>query len=98
MEEEKKKATRKIVQAFNDRMYRYTEELIVCGKAGCSKCPHGPYWYVRWKQGDRIVTKYIGKVLKLIRPKGEKGKNEGKEPEGPGNIAGTVNTMGGERE
>lgn len=95
MKEEGKKKTRKIVQRFTERMYTYSQELIVCGKVGCTKCPHGPYWYVRWKQGDRIVTRYIGKVLRLIRCRGEAGKNSDEVVGDSGGIGGGKNPVGG---
>lgn len=38
-------------------------ELVRCGKSDCSSCPHGPYWYVYWKQGARTRSAYIGREL-----------------------------------
>jgi tetratricopeptide (TPR) repeat protein len=43
----------------------YFQKTIKCGKARCKKCRekgegHGPYWFVRRKEGDRTVEKYIG--------------------------------------
>lgn len=74
MEEEKEKAKRQIVQRFQSGIYRYSQEKIICGKAACTKCPHGPYWYVRWRVRDRIMTRYIGKELRLIKSKGKEDK------------------------
>lgn len=98
MGEVKEKPQRRILQKVTERMYTYTQEMVVCGKTGCGKCPHGPYWYVRWKQGDRVVTKYIGKVLRLIRSKGEMSKNREDEEGRSSRIAGSPDTMGGGRE
>lgn len=95
MDEVKEKPKRRVLQKFQERMYTYSHELVVCGKEGCSKCPHGPYWYVRWKQGDRVVTKYVGKVLRLIRPKGKMSKNGEDEESRPSRIAGAPDTIGG---
>lgn len=40
----------------------YQLKLVHCGKNGCSKCPHGPYWYLVIKLRDgKSVTRYIGK-------------------------------------
>lgn len=40
------------------------EELIICGKAACNLCPHGPYYYAYWKDkvnGKRkLRKKYLG--------------------------------------
>jgi hypothetical protein len=36
------------------------EERIKCGKS-CLMCPHGPYYYAYWKEGDGMLKKkYIG--------------------------------------
>ena len=40
----------------------YRSQLVRCGKQ-CSQCPHGPYWYAYWKDGDRSRSQYIGGVL-----------------------------------
>ena len=34
-----------------------------CGKANCTRCPHGPYWYAYWKEGGRTRSRYVGRVL-----------------------------------
>lgn len=60
------KKKRKVVQRFHVSIYTYQLELINCGKSGCSKCPHGPYWYLYWMVEGRRQRRYIGKVLKLI--------------------------------
>jgi hypothetical protein len=39
----------------------YRLEMVRCGKANCSSCPHGPYWYLYYRVGKRVVSKYIGK-------------------------------------
>lgn len=41
----------------------YRLEPVNCGKPGCSKCPHGPYWYAYWREGGRVRSKYIGRRL-----------------------------------
>lgn len=41
----------------------YRLERVRCGKAGCTKCPHGPYWYAYWREGDRVRSRYIGRRL-----------------------------------
>lgn len=40
------------------------QKTIKCGKPNCSKCPHGPYWYVthRVKSKKHPTECYIGKV------------------------------------
>jgi len=41
----------------------FRREYVKCGKAGCKKCPHGPYWYQFWREGAKVKKKYIGKEL-----------------------------------
>lgn len=37
--------------------------MVPCGKSNCSKCPHGPYWYVAYWLHGRWREKYVGKSL-----------------------------------
>lgn len=41
----------------------YRREPVRCGKRGCTRCPHGPYWYAYWREGGRLRSRYIGKTL-----------------------------------
>lgn len=41
----------------------YRQQPVKCGKAGCTRCPHGPYWYAYWREGGRLRSRYIGKTL-----------------------------------
>lgn len=41
----------------------YRLEPVRCGKPGCKKCPHGPYWYAYWREGGRVRSRYIGRRL-----------------------------------
>lgn len=41
----------------------YRLEPVNCGKPGCSRCPHGPYWYAYWREDGRVRSKYIGRQL-----------------------------------
>jgi hypothetical protein len=45
----------------------YRLEHVRCGKRGCTRCPHGPYWYAYWREEGRLRSRYIGKTL----PEGE---------------------------
>lgn len=40
----------------------YRQRMVECGKAECTRCPHGPYWYATWREGDRVRTRYIGRA------------------------------------
>ncbi len=48
-------------QQFGSITFRY--ETVRCGKANCTRCPHGPYWYAYWKEGGRTRSRYVGRVL-----------------------------------
>jgi hypothetical protein len=41
----------------------YRQEHVRCGRSGCTRCPHGPYWYAYWREGGRLRSRYIGKRL-----------------------------------
>ena len=41
----------------------YRLEPVRCGKRGCTRCPHGPYWYAYWRENGRLRSRYIGKTL-----------------------------------
>lgn len=63
----------------------YRQEQVRCGKAGCTRCPHGPYWYAYWKQDGRTRSQYIGRhlagqPLERVRP----GSPPGPRPPAPG--------------
>ena len=38
------------------------DEMIRCGKKGCTKCPHGPFRYAYFRVKGRLKKRYIGKV------------------------------------
>ena len=35
---------------------------VPCGKDNCSTCPHGPYLYLVWREGDSLNWDYQGAV------------------------------------
>jgi len=41
-------------------------KYVECGKEGCRKCPHGPYYYLVWKEGGKVKWKYLGKVVDAV--------------------------------
>jgi len=62
---------RVIYQKFVDGIYGYTLEGLPCKQPKCTKCPHGRYWYARFRVGDRPFCIYIGKILRLIKIRGQ---------------------------
>ncbi len=41
----------------------YRLQRVRCGKRGCARCPHGPYWYAYWREDGRVRSRYIGREL-----------------------------------
>lgn len=35
---------------------------VKCGKSGCTRCPHGPYWYAYWWEEGKRRSRYLGKL------------------------------------
>lgn len=49
----------------------YRCEYVKCGKRGCRKCPHGPYWYGYWREEGKVRKRYVGKVDPHTRAEGK---------------------------
>ena len=41
----------------------YRLESVRCGKPNCGSCPHGPYWYAYFREGNKLKSRYIGREL-----------------------------------
>ncbi|HVF54356.1 MAG TPA: hypothetical protein VNC78_12245 [Actinomycetota bacterium] len=39
----------------------YRLEQVRCGRPGCTKCPHGPYWYAYFRENGVLRSRYIGR-------------------------------------
>lgn len=39
------------------------QQMVRCGKMGCTRCPHGPYWYAYWSEGGKRRSRYVGKLV-----------------------------------
>jgi len=50
-------------QPAGEAKVTYRLEHVRCGKPGCTRCPHGPYWYAYWREAGRLKSRYIGKNL-----------------------------------
>jgi hypothetical protein len=54
-----------IREQFCYRGVTYQLRNVLCGKNGCGKCPHGPYWYaIVTITGKKPAVRYVGKQLK----------------------------------
>jgi hypothetical protein len=49
--------------APGDPEVSYRLETVKCGKPNCNSCPHGPYWYAYYREGNRLKSRYIGREL-----------------------------------
>ncbi len=47
-----------------DGMPRVTlrQQHVKCGKAACTRCPHGPYWYAYWREDGKRRSRYVGRL------------------------------------
>lgn len=41
------------------------QQDVKCGKATCTRCPHGPYWYAYWWEDGKRKSRYLGKLEDL---------------------------------
>lgn len=41
----------------------YRLETVKCGKTNCRSCPHGPYWYAYYREGNKLRSRYVGREL-----------------------------------
>jgi hypothetical protein len=48
----------------------FRQERVKCGREGCTRCPHGPYWYAYWRENGHQRSRYIGKDLSTVRGEG----------------------------
>jgi len=39
------------------------QQAVRCGKQGCTRCPHGPYWYAYWTEDGKRRSRYVGRLL-----------------------------------
>lgn len=51
------------IEPGSEPMVSMREQMVRCGKAGCTKCPHGPYWYAYWTEDGRRRSRYVGRLL-----------------------------------
>lgn len=60
--EELADADEEIVEEVDDASGKgsVVEKKISCGKESCNSCPHGPYRYRQWREGDTVRSKYLG--------------------------------------
>ncbi len=42
--------------------FKLRQHHVRCGKATCTRCPHGPYWYAYWWEDGRRRSRYVGKL------------------------------------
>lgn len=52
-----------VLEADSDISVSLRQQQVKCGKAACTSCPHGPYWYAYWTEDGRRRSRYIGRLL-----------------------------------
>lgn len=63
-----------VVKEERTRRVVYRQEYVKCGKKGCHCAEgqgHGPYWYAYYRspRSGRVVSKYLGKEKKELKPR-----------------------------
>jgi len=53
-----------------DGLY-YVLRWVGCGKKGCKKCPHGPYWYCNFQRSQKKISVYLGSEFKTLAQRNE---------------------------
>lgn len=51
------------MKGFSVAGVHYRQEWVRCGKAGCRKCPHGPYWFAYSRSSAFLKKTYVGREL-----------------------------------
>jgi hypothetical protein len=51
---------RRVGRVPGSQKVTYRLEEVKCGKATCTRCPHGPYWYAYWREDGRVRSRYLG--------------------------------------
>src|SRR5688500_20401656 len=46
----------------------YRREEVRCGKANCTRCPHGPYWYAYWREDGKLRSPHPGSAREPHQP------------------------------
>lgn len=54
---------KEIVKSLSSDGWSFCLIKVPCGKASCSKCPHGPYWYAYRNFGGKTREVYVGKDI-----------------------------------
>lgn len=57
--------------SFTKGIYHYSLRWRRCGKKGCNYCPHGPYWFLQWRQNGKRTMKYLGRTLRMVDSQNE---------------------------
>ena len=51
------------VESGSEPQVSLRQQMVRCGKQGCTKCPHGPYWYAYWSEDGKRRSRYVGRLL-----------------------------------
>jgi hypothetical protein len=51
------------IEAGTEPQISMRQQMVRCGKLGCTKCPHGPYWYAYWTEDGKRRSRYVGRLL-----------------------------------
>ncbi|MGE5443628.1 MAG: hypothetical protein ACM3SR_03390 [Ignavibacteriales bacterium] len=63
---DKPRNERLIVESKNTGSVTYHLTKIYYGNSRRKSCPHGPYWYAYYREGNKVISKYIGKNFRFL--------------------------------
>jgi len=63
LEEEEQKLLDELSEIGRFSRGSIVAKYVKCGNERCKSCPHGPYYYLVYKEGGKTRWKYIGKVI-----------------------------------
>lgn len=52
-----------VIRSAEEPRISLRNQMVRCGKPGCTKCPHGPYWYAYWTEQGKRRSRYVGRLL-----------------------------------
>ena len=69
MDKKKGREKQLILESKSIEAVTYQLKKIYCKNPRCKSCPHGPYWYAYYREGNRVISKYIGKGFRRVDSK-----------------------------
>jgi len=72
LEEEEQKLLDELSEIGGFSKGSIVAKYVKCGNERCKSCPHGPYYYIVYKEGGKTRWKYLGKVIDAMEAEKKK--------------------------